>query len=476
MGLQSNIASDKRRPGSFQTFDDTSGSRGLIPVTRSVCCVGIKSSTGTQANATPVQVFNESEADGYFGKGSELALMVRKVYEELRKQGASCQVWACSVAAPAGVAATRTFTVTGTATAAGDVVFRIAGRTLRAAVKSGDTQNTIAASINSAIGVAVATGTLPVTASVATNVVTTTHANTGVNGNDVSVSVVSSPAGATVATASPVAGTGVASLVASLDALGSRDYLAIAVANHLAQDVTDLGTHMDAMWAAGRKRWRHAFIGETGTLSTATTLASGGNRKEIVISSCENSPSLPSELAATAAAISQSKDRPSYNYDGTETTLYAPPDASVFDDNEVEAALLGGVTPLTLSDTGAVKIERLVTTKATVSGAAFENLRDYAISATTAYYARQVDAKAVIAMKGKNADERLMNQLRDLALSILRQGEEAGDLHHVEDHAAELRVAAHPTIPSRVLMEVPLSVVPNAHQLDNTIRLFVEGA
>src|SRR5688500_4291834 len=140
--LTSNVPSDKRRPGTFHTFDDTSGARGLIPVTRSIALVGLKTSAGTYAVSTPVQVFNESEADTYFGVGSQLALMVRQAYAAMRKQegqgGSSCQVWACAVTAPAGVAATRTFTVTGPATANGDVEFRIAGRPIRAAVKSGD--------------------------------------------------------------------------------------------------------------------------------------------------------------------------------------------------------------------------------------------------------------------------------------------------------------------------------------------------
>ena len=36
MSLTSNLPSDKRRPGTFHTFDDTSGARGLIPIQRSI--------------------------------------------------------------------------------------------------------------------------------------------------------------------------------------------------------------------------------------------------------------------------------------------------------------------------------------------------------------------------------------------------------------------------------------------------------
>ncbi len=474
MSLTSNIPSDKRRPGTFVTFDDTSGARGLIPITRATALVGMKTSAGTLAVHTPLQVFNEAEASAAGGVGSELHLMAVKAFEAMRKLGTSVQLWLCAVAAPSSAAATRTFTFSGTATASGDVKLKVAGRLISVPVTSGQSNTTVAAAADAAI--ATLEPVLPVTAGVSSGVVTTTHRSHGVNGNDVDAEVVSTVAGITVVAADAVAGTGVASLVSALDALGSRDYLTIAVANHLAQDVTDILSHMDSMWAAGKKRWRHAFMGETGTLSTATTLASAANRKELIIGSYEGSPSLPSEIAAELAVLAISKERPSYNYDGTELTLYPPADATVYLDSEVETAILGGVTPLTTTDTGAAKLERLVTTKATLSSAAFEPLRDYANSATTAYVARQVDAKATRAMRGKNADERLMNSVRDLAYATLKDIEALGDIHHVDDHKDEILVGAHPSIPTRILLEVPVSPTPNAHQMDTTVRMFVEGA
>lgn len=474
MGLQSNIPSDKRRPGTFHTFDDTSSARSLVPITRSVALIAMKHSSGTAVVNTPVQVFNEREADLLFGKSSEMAMLVRVTLATMRALGSFAQIWCIPIAEPAGVAATRTFTITGTATEAGDLVVRICGRTVRAPVKSGDTQNTIAASLKAAIDVVL--GDLPVTAGVATNVVTLTYRHLGVNGNDLVIEAVSAPAGVSSAIASPVAGTGVADIQPALDVMGSRDYLSIAIANHAAQDVTDLGEHADLMWAASKKRYRHMFLGVTGTIGSATTLASPANRKEILVVSFEGGRMLPGEYAASVAAMTQTKERPSFNWDGTELPLHATADANVYEDAEVETALLGGVTPLGVTDAGKVFVERLVTTKATLAGAAFENLRDFSVSATTAYYARQLDAKLAPAIKGQNVDTTLLRELKDIAYDVLKQGEALGDLHHVDDHAEELLVDAHPSIPSRVLVEFPQSVVPNAHQIDVTHRLFVEAA
>jgi phage tail sheath gpL-like len=393
----------------------------------------------------------------------------------MRKLGVGIKLWLVPLAAPGGgTANTRTLTVTGTATANGDLVIRIAGRTIRVPVKSGDVLGTVATSIKAAADQYLSD--LPYTFGVSSGVVTATATHAGVNHNAAIVEVVSSVAGTSVAAAVGVAGAGVSSIVTALDNLGARDYLGIALGNHLSQDLTDLGTHLDAMWAASKKRYRHAFLGETGTLGTATTLAAAANRKDILIEAMEASPSLPGEIAAACAVMAQSKDRPSYNYDGTELPLYAPADASVFDDAEIESALSGGVTPLSVTDGGGVRVERLVTTKTLVSSIRFENLLDYANSATVAYYARQLDARLSRAIQGQNVDEDFLKDLRDIAYDVLKQGEALGDLHHVDDHAAEIVVAAHPSIPSRVLLEFPQSVVPNAHQIDVTHRMFIEGA
>jgi phage tail sheath gpL-like len=474
--LQSNIPTDKRRPGTFFTFDDTSGARSLTPNARSVCCIGMKGAAGTWPVNVPVQVFNEAEADAGALRGSELALMLRSALKTFRLLGSEAQLWAVPIAEPAGTAATRTFTFVGTPTSAGDALVRVAGRLIRVPIKVGDSVTTMALSLKTACDVMAAAGDLPGVTTSAVGVATFTYRHLGVNGVDLKATVVASVPGVAITAAVGAAGTGVADIQPALDVLGSRDYLAIAIANHAAADLVSLGTHLDLMWAATRKRYRHVFLAETGTLGTATTLALAPNRKEVLVSTFEGGRALPGEYAAAVAAMTQTHERPSHNWNGTALPLPGTDDALVYEDSEVETALAGGCTPLSMSLTGTVMIERLVTTKATQSGAAFEPLRDYAASATAAYYARQIDALFATALSGENLDSELLRELRGLAFSVLKRGEELGDLHHVDDHAAELVVAAHPDIPSRAICEIPVSVVPIANQVDATIRFFSEAA
>jgi phage tail sheath gpL-like len=476
MAQQSNIPSDKRRPGTFLTLDFESGPVGLVTVGRAIALIGAKTAAGTGTVAEPALVGSDAECDAIAGQGSILALMGKKVFETFKKLGGSAQVYLVPVADPAGTAALFTFTCTGTTTEAGDLVIKIAGRTIRVPLALGVTDANCAIAIEEAIDARIAD--LPGTAGSATTVCTFTTAVTGVNGNGISVETISAPAGmAVVAAASATVGAGAIDVTAALDSLGTREYQSIAISNTLAADVTDLAAHLTEMWAAGKKRFRHAFMGNRDTLATATTVASGADTHEIVVASYEGSGSMPGEIAASVAAMRLTKDKPSQNYDGTELPLFAPSDTLAYTDTEVETALAGGVTPLTKLDNGFAKMERLVTTQTTDSaGNPFENLRDFTNSWVPAYYAKQVDFALARAIGGRNLDSKLLRSLRSIAYRILLLGQENNDIHNVEARAGEIQVSPHPSIPTRALTDVPISPVPNAHQVDTTVRVIVEGA
>lgn len=472
---QINIPSDKRRPGSFVTFDFESGPVGLVSIDRAIALVGAMAAGGSATVGEPTQVFDGGECDSAVGQGTPLALMGRKVFEVFRMLGSGAEVYLVPIADPAGTAATRTFTMAGTATEAGEVVVKIAGRTLRVPVANGDAAATVAVALETQIDSNLAN--LPGTAGVAGAVCTFTFAVTGVNGNSLNAETVSVPAGITCTVAVGTPGAGTIDITAALDALASKNYQAIAISNKLAADVTDAASHLDEMWAATAKRFRWLFMGENGTLGTATTVASGGDRKDLLVGTYEGSGSLPGEIAAALAALAIATPKPSYNFDGQELPLFPPSDSDAYSDAEVETALAGGTIPLTPGKAGRAKVERFVTTQTTDSaGNPFENLRDYANSRTLAYYAEQIDIAVARAIQGQNLDAALLRTCKGIAYSILLIGQSNGDLHNVEEHKDEIQAAAHPDIPTRILLDVPEAVVPNAHQVDGTYRLIVEGA
>lgn len=408
--IETGISKNIRRPGTFHSHLYSDGARSFVPGERRIVLLAMKSSAGTLAVDTPTEVQDVVTADALAGRGSELALMYRSVVAQALRDcqnGAKCpRIFLNAVAAPSGggaVAAAQTITVTGTATASGPLRLRIAGRPIVVNVTAGDANTTVAAAIEAEIDKLV--DILPVTASVASNVVTNTHVTFGVNGNDVRYRTEQNVPGITIAFAQSVAGVGTVDLTASVDVLATAGYNGIAVANNDANDVSDLLAHLQATVTATSKKWRRVFMLEPGTIGTATTSAASFNVTAAHLLCCEGAESLPGELAAAVCASYNiaCDARPNPNLNGRKIVGYPPIPANAFTDTEVETALGVGVTPLVpvkLGNTGQVadglvQIVKLVTTQTTVSSVNVELQRFPAASEVGWYLADLIDARWV---------------------------------------------------------------------------------
>jgi phage tail sheath gpL-like len=482
MTLVNSISPTTRTPGGTVEFNVTDGARGLVALARRVALVGAKITAGVGVNGTVYQIFVDGDGDRYFGKGSELALMCRAALAAARKAQASPEIYAISLAEASGVKSTKTLTVTGPATSAGTLAMRIAGRPIFVPIASGDSATTIATAINTAIGGAAAEGILPGTAGVASAVVTFTYATQGVNGEDLVITVDSTPTGVAVAVASGVTGTGAYDITATLDTLTDRHYNAVVIANHTSTDVSDLAAYQAARGAPGVKRWSFGFMGVRATLSTATTLATAANSEYTTIVACEDCPNLPGEIAAHVAVTRFAESDPSLTMSGTDLDLYAPPGASVFTPGaggEVEAALAAGVTPLSVRADGSVYIVRLVTTRTTLNGAPYDLMRDFGVPYTLTWVGEQADALVTVFTAERRNKKMTFNarkRLRSRLLGMLRQAQAKEILQNVEAHKAEVQVEPDQSVPTRMNYDIPVSVVPGLEQTAGVLRLFVENA
>jgi phage tail sheath gpL-like len=248
--------------------------------------IGQKTAAGSAATATPYLVATTSEAIAKFGRGSMLARM----HAMYRASDPTGEVW-CIAAADAGpgVAATGTITVTGPATAAGTINLYIAGQVVQVGVGSTDSANTVATNIGAAINAAL---DLPVTATVATNVVTLTCRWKGPTGNDISVSDSfrgtaggeSLPTGIALAYSGSgflTAGATNPSLTPVIAAMGDDAY------DFVIQPYTDAAS-LDAFqtefgdsagrWAWNRQIYGHVYTAQRGILSALVT--AGGLRND----------------------------------------------------------------------------------------------------------------------------------------------------------------------------------------------------
>ncbi len=468
MTLSTSVPSNLRRPGAFHEFRNTQAGLGLVPLDSRVALVGIMSSTATATAASPFQIFDETDGDAKCGPGSQLAMMARAAFAQARLDGVQPEIWAVAIAAPgASVAAQETLTVTASSALAGNLVFSIAGRVLVAPVSAGDSATTIAAAMDAAIDAALLF--LPLTSTASSGVVTCVVTSTGVWGNDIAYRTISAPSGVSVAYAASVTGTGTVDVTASVDTLIDKDYDAIVLGNHGTTDVTDMVAHNTTQWGYGQKLYRHAFIGERGSLATANTLGTTGNDKTVVIIACEGCPNLPGEIAAAGAVACIGKNRPNANLDGQVLALYPPLPTDAFTSAEVESALSSGVTPLTPTANGTgVKIERMVTTKTTLSGAPFEALRDIGLSRTDAYMARQIDIGYRLGFFQEvidgAVDGELFKRIKDMVIRIQKAAEKAKILRNVDDYIDQILVEESEDVPGRILVQDPYRVAGALHQ------------
>ena len=271
MPITTGLPSTVRRPLVAHSFLYSSGARSLVPIDRRVVVVGIKTSAGTLAAATPTEIYDTVQSDTLGGVGSEVALMARAAFAQMERDDRACHLFMVTIAEPgAGTARVVTLTAAGTATEAGTLLYRIAGRLLMVGVAVGDAAATVAAAPKAQIDAA--GPILPLTAGVVGAVVTCTLRYKGANGNDVAFREERGIAGITIAYAQSAAGAGDTDLTASLDTL-TQKFDGIATANHIANDVTDLRAHLDVMNTQTAKKWRRAHMACPGSIATATALA-----------------------------------------------------------------------------------------------------------------------------------------------------------------------------------------------------------
>jgi phage tail sheath gpL-like len=466
------------QPKTLHRFMYLLGGRSLVPLPLRIALVGIMDSTGSGVAGTVYDITDVNDAEEYFGVGSELTLMVKKALETCQMLNRGPAISAVGIADPAGTAATYTLTWAGTATEGGYAYFEIAGRKFAVNVASGDLAATVATNAEAIIDAAV--HDLPCVAGVAGAIVTLTHNHTGENGNDVEVTAGRQPAGLTLTAAAAVVGVGVTDITASLNALAGIDVDGIAIANHKAADITDALAHIADMWDPAEKKWRWIFLGERGSVATATALASAANQTAIVVGNCEDSPSLPGEIAACLCAAVFGRERPNAGYNKLRVPLYPPPMAQAFTTTEIETALLAGVTPLSpIADVsskslleGVLKIERLVTTKTEEDSNPFTVLRDIGVSRTGAYLARQADAN-YSAKFGPNADDPdgvlntddTKDRIRDMLANLLYDAQDLKIVKNVEADLSLLQIEDDELDAGRLNIDLPYTVVGLVHQL-----------
>lgn len=298
------IPSNLRIPFVAVEFDSSKAQQGPALLAYKALVIGQKLVGGTGTADTIVRCSSVDQAISLGGRGSMLHRMALAWFASNK----STEMWVGILADNgAGVAAQGTITVTGPANAAGTIALYLGGERVTIGVNSGDAQNAIATAIGAAIN---ANLDLPITASVATNVVTWTFRHKGVVGQSYDVrhsfrDGEALPTGVTLAIAATTAGTTNPTLTNLIAAMADMWFQIWAHPYTDATSLTAIETELEARFGPMRQQQGVAITSAVGSFSTLTSLGTGRNSKHSSIWAQTGVSPLtpPMEFAAEVAAV-----------------------------------------------------------------------------------------------------------------------------------------------------------------------------
>jgi phage tail sheath gpL-like len=365
-----NTPSNTRVP--FTYFEVDPSRANTARINQRTLIIGQVTSEGNAVVNVPVRSQSVIEAKTVGGRGSMLALMT----EWYRKRDPLGEVWYLPLADNGGaVAAGGSVKFTHVATAAGVFSLYVAGVLVAMNVASTQTLAQLATALIAAIN---ANTDLPVTALINgsdTTQVDITAKNGGTAGNDIDLRVnylgVSGgealPTALTVTITALSAGATNPVLTTALTNCVDKpfDFIVVGVSDTTTLDA--LKSFLDDVsgrWAPNRKIFGHVFGAKAGTVGTRTTFSTGRNNQHECFVGANNSPTPAWEWAANVAGAAAASLRldPALPLQTLALDVLRPPLANRDLWTDRDTLLKSGMATTTVDDSGAVHIERLITT------------------------------------------------------------------------------------------------------------------
>jgi phage tail sheath gpL-like len=475
-----------RQPGSYVEFANTRAQQGLAVWNTRILILGQALAAGVQPNYAPLQITSRLDGVLAFGRGSMLDRMIRKAVDA----NSFTEMWAMSVPDNgAGVAATYTTTFTAQPTAGGTLSRYIAGQLVQIAVTAGMTNNAMAAALAAAIN---ANADLPLTATAAGAVVTSTVRWKGVTGNALDIrsnywSSDAMPAGLALTDAAGTAGSGDPDFTAALAPLGDKQYQIIVFPWSSGGDLAELTTELDSRAGGLRMIDGVAICGVDGSQGALSTIGAAQNSKWLCLPEATG-PTTVWERAAVEAAVAifnltNDPARPLQTL--ALPGELAPSQAEAFTGTQREALLHSGISTHTVDDGGQVMIQRLITTyQLNAQGLPDPSYLDITTLLTLSYLRftlrvrfAQKFPRVKIAKDGTNAAPGTatvtLSTLNAELVALAREWEAAGLVQDVDTFKKLLIIQIDPTDDGRVNAVIPPDIIPGlrvfAAQIDFAI-------
>ena len=465
----SQIPASIRKPGKYFEFNTALAVRTLPGNLQKTLILAQRLATGTIAANTPVDVFSDSDAATYFGRGSQAHLMVRAAlqanpYLALTVLGMDD--------AGASVAATATVTIASAATSSGVLTLQVGDQFVQIAIASGDANTVTAAALKAQCD---KQPDLPVLATVAAGVVTLTAKNKGTLGNGIKLFTTMTASGQTAAATAMASGATDPTLATALAVVFASGHNILISAWNDATNLTALRTHLDNVSGPLEQRGAIGVYAHVGSLANATTLASGVNSGRIACAFVPSAYENVFEVAAAFGAVIASEEDPARPLNTLALTgILANPLANRSSRTEQESCLYNGVTPFEVGPGDKVQIVRAVTTYTLDPQSVPDiSLLDLTTIRTLDYVRKACRDRISLRFPREKLSERTAAKVRSELLDVLVKLEELEIVEAVMANAAGLIVERDSQDPNRMDAKVPCDVVNGLHVFAGRIDLLL---
>lgn len=456
-----------RVPGQYIEFNTRNAVQGLPQNPQKVLMVAPMLTAGIQPALEPVQLFSDAEAADLFGQGSLAHLMVRQAfannpYLDLTVIGIADH--------SAGVQATATVTLSGTATAPGVAEITIGGKQVSTAVNTGETAATVAGRLKTAITAADVT----VTASGSGAAVTLTAKHKGEIGNESGLTVSTGNTGLTYQANAFTGGAKNADIATALSKVAGKHYHIICSPFSDDANAKALSNHITNVSNAIEQRGCIGVLGMSATLSTATTATGKINDGCITCAWYKGAVEPNGIIAAGYAAVLAFEEDPAKPLNTLEIKgLAVTPDAQWPLFAECNNALYNGLTPLTVVN-NRVQIMRAVSTYTkSANNTDDPALLDITTIRTLDYVRRSVKERIALRFPRDKLSDRLLPKVKSEILDVLIKLDQAEIIENAEANKGKLVVARAQNDPNRVNAIIPADVVNGLHVFAGRIDLIL---
>lgn len=441
-----------------------------------ILVLGQKTSAGSAAANTPMEVLAASQVPALFGRGSIIGAMLLTIFAV----NPEAEIWACAQSdGDSDVAATASIALSGTATEAGNLSLLVGGYAAKVAVAVGDAAATVASRLKAALDAVLE---LPFSAVLSTATVNLTAKNKGLLGNTLRLEInhfrgERTPAGLAVVLTQPASGTGAGSIAAAITAIATLEATSIVCPYTDSTTIGLLVTELERRWGPLVQLEAHGFTAIGGGLEALTGFTESLNAPWLTVMGVLG-PTPSWVWAAVTAAVDESELDPAR----PRQTLHlkgviAPTTMQRWDRETRQTLLENGIATHTVDANGNARVERLVTTYRTDdNGGPDGRYRDIEILRNLAYQRYHVRTR----LAGKYARFKLANDgtavapgqpvvtpklLRAELIALYREFEQQGLVENLDAFLTELVVERDGTDPGRINALIPPDLI-------NQLRVF----